>query len=594
MDAVSISQSATQSVTQPATPDATGAPGPEVESGAEPASADAKPQRRWRRRKSSDDAQVSEPASHATEQVPAIEISPQDPLLSFLQTSPGVVDLTHLTLSSPAVTELREAGVVLVVPLVASGELVGMLQLGPRLSERDYSKDDRELLEALARHAAPALRLGQMVREQEIEARSHERIEQELQVAQLIQQQFLPKDLPDLPTWSISAFYRPARTIGGDFYDFFTLPDGRVMVVTGDVTDKGVPAALVMASTHAFLREAGPRLVSPSEVLAKVNDLLCEDIPAHMFVTCLVMVLDPPTGELVFANAGHNLPYVRCTDGTVRELRATGMPLGLMPGMTYEQADAVIRPGEHLLLYSDGLTEQHDEHGEMFGFGRARQVLADASPDDELTDACVTALAQFTGRDVEQEDDITLVAMRRTTGAGIHGASAEPSVGAWPSGDDEVTRFEVASQTGNEREALQKVADALADSWLDADQTERLKTAVAEAAMNAIEHGNKNREEIPVEIIVHDDGERVLVTVTDQGGDGEAVGPTHPDLELKLAGLQTPRGWGLFLIENMVDEVEQVTDGAQHTVRLVVRRAQPASDDPTDSNPPSTPEADHA
>src|SRR4051812_18782491 len=307
------------------------------------ASGDRPTLRRWRRRPAGSPSTEPEPA--ATETVPPFDIAPNDPLLAYLQTASGVVDLTHLTLTSPAVTALREAGVVLVVPLVASGELVGMLQLGPRLSERDYSKDDRELLEALARHAAPALRLGQLVREQEVEAASRERIEQELRVAQLIQQQFLPKQLPDLPTWDISAFYRPARTVGGDFYDFITLPDGRVMVVTGDVTDKGVPAALVMASTHALLRESGPRLRSPSAVLAKVNEMLCEDIPAHMFVTCLVIVLDPPTGKMEFANAGHNLPYVCGDDGKMRELRATGMPLGLMKDIVYEEAEATIAPG---------------------------------------------------------------------------------------------------------------------------------------------------------------------------------------------------------------------------------------------------------
>jgi serine phosphatase RsbU (regulator of sigma subunit)/anti-sigma regulatory factor (Ser/Thr protein kinase) len=500
---------------------------------------------------------------------PQIPIPPNDPVLVLFQNSPGVVDLRTLNLDSPALTAMREAGIVLVVPLVTSGELVGLLQLGPRLSERDYSKDDRQLLESLARYAAPALRLGQLVREQEAEARDRERIEQELQVAQLIQQQFLPKTLPDLPTWSLSAFYRPARTVGGDFYDFIPLTDGRVMVVTGDVTDKGVPAALVMASTHALLRDNGTRLESPSEVLARVNDLLCEDIPAHMFVTCLAMVLDPPTGRVELANAGHNLPYVRQTDGTVRELRATGMPLGLMPGMTYEQTSATIAPGEQLLLYSDGLVEQHDAAGEMFGFDRTKDVVGSSTTDDELTDACMSALASFTGSDVELEDDITLVAMRRTTGAllssGTHDDSTQTT-------DDVVASFSVPSVTGNEREALARVADALGGVGLASETLNRIKTGVAEATMNAIEHGNRNRPDLPVDVEVRLDDDFVIVDISDLGGAGDPVGPTHPDLELKLAGLQTPRGWGLFLIENMVDMVEQVTDGDRHTVRLIVHR----------------------
>ena len=494
---------------------------------------------------------------------PDLDIAPNDPILSYFHETPGVVDIRSLALDSPALNQMREAGVVLVVPLVTSGELVGLLQLGPRLSERDYSKDDRQLLESLARYAAPALRLGQLVRQQEAEARSRERIEQELKVAQLIQQQFLPKSLPDLPSWHISAFYRPARTVGGDFYDFIALDDGRVMVVTGDVTDKGVPAALVMSSTHALLRETGPRLRSPSAVLARVNELLCADIPAHMFVTCLAMVLDPPTGRVEFANAGHNLPYVRGVDGTVRELHATGMPLGLMPGMTYDQYDAVIAPGEQLLLYSDGLTEQHNASGEMFGFGRTSEVVARARTGEELTDLCISELALFTGADVEQEDDITLVAMQRTQGA-AHG-SLPPGV---------ITAFSLPSDPGNEREALARVAEAVASHGLTDDQLDRLKTAVAEATMNAIEHGNGNRSEIPVDIAVHDEPGRIVVTVTDRGGVHDSaqadIGPTHPDLELKLAGLQTPRGWGLFLIENMVDEVDESTEDGRHTVRLVM------------------------
>jgi anti-sigma regulatory factor (Ser/Thr protein kinase) len=191
----------------------------------------------------------------------------------------------------------------------------------------------------------------------------------------------------------------------------------------------------------------------------------------------------------------------------------------------------------------------------------------------------MSALARFQGTDVEQEDDITLVALRRTEGASM------------PVEDSSfVTSFEVASATGNERQALQQVADALAGRWLTKDQMDRLKTAVAEATMNAIEHGNRNQEELPVQVVVHDDGTEVVVAVTDLGGKGEPVGPTHPDLDLKLAGLQTARGWGLFLIENMVDEVDQVTDGSRHTVRLVLRNESSRSGpdpvaDPSEADP---------
>ena len=232
----------------------------------------------------------------------------------------------------PPSTRSARPGVALVVPLVSQGELIGTLNLGPRLSEQDYSTDDRRLLTTLAAQAAPAIRVAQLVREQAAEAAERERLEQEMRVATLIQQQFLPRELPSLPQWQIAAYYGPARAVGGDFYDFIEMSDGRIGIVVGDVTDKGVPAALVMARTHSILRAEATRSTSPGAVLARANELLVPEMPARMFVTCLFAILDPATGRIVLANAGHNLPYVRSGDGVV-ELRATGMPLGLMPAV---------------------------------------------------------------------------------------------------------------------------------------------------------------------------------------------------------------------------------------------------------------------
>ena len=312
---------------------------------------------------------------------------------------------------------------VLAVPLISSGNLIGLMSLGPRLSERDYTSEDRRLLNALAGYAAPAMRVGQLVREQQAEARDRERLEQELKIAQIIQQQFLPKSVPDLPSWHVAAFYRPARTVGGDFYDFIPLPDGRVMFVVGDVTDKGIPAALVMASTHALLRGAAPRLISPGAVLAQVNELLCADIPAHMFVTCLALVLDPASGRVEFANAGHDVPYVRTASG-VTELRARGMPLGLMPGMAYEEKTFQFQPGDCALLHSDGLAEAHGPDREMFGFPRVSALAGRGVSGEALIDLCLTELGAFTGPDAEQEDDITLVSLERTMSAMYSGGGA--------------------------------------------------------------------------------------------------------------------------------------------------------------------------
>ena len=347
---------------------------------------------------------------------PELDLASNDPLVGYLLSAASAVDITGLQLESPALASLKQAGVVLVVPLISSGSLVGMLSLGARRSERGYSTDDLRLLNSLAGYAAPAMRVGQLVRQQQAEARQRERIDQELKIAQIIQQQFLPKSLPDLPSWHVAAFYRPARTVGGDFYDFIPLPDGRVMFVVGDVTDKGVPAALVMASTHALLRDAAPRLISPGKVLGHVNEMLCVDIPAHMFVTCLALVLDPVSGQIEFANAGHDVPYVRTRNG-VQELRARGMPLGLMPGMDYEEKSFQFEPGDCALLHSDGLAEAHAPDREMFGFPRVAELVAKGPSGEALIDLCLTELGNFTGAEHEQEDDITLVSLQRSPSA---------------------------------------------------------------------------------------------------------------------------------------------------------------------------------
>jgi serine phosphatase RsbU (regulator of sigma subunit)/anti-sigma regulatory factor (Ser/Thr protein kinase) len=492
---------------------------------------------------------------------PPVEIAPNDPLLAYFQAASEAVDIDTLELDSPALRDLKAAGVKLAVPLVSQGELIGVLNLGPRLSEQDYSSDDRKLLDNLAAQAAPALRVGQLVREQEAEAVTRQRFEQELEVARLIQQNFLPKELPDLPGWQVAAYYRPAREVGGDFYDVIPLPDGRVAFVVGDVTDKGVPAALVMSATRSVLRASAQRLIEPGAVLERVNEHLCPDMPAKMFVTCLYGVLHPATGLLRFANAGHDLPYVKTAEGVV-ELRARGMPLGLMPGMRYEEKEAVLQPGESVLLHSDGVVEAHDPERDMFGFPRLKQTVADAPGGQELIDRVLADLEAFTGPGSEQEDDITMVTLQRSAGAGMVATTDNGAV---------LADFELPSEPGKEREAIDRVARAVADLGLEESRLQRLKTAVGEATMNAMEHGNEYRPDRPVSIRVLRSGESVRVLVTDLGGAADLPAPETPNLEAKLAGEQKPRGWGLFLIEKMVDEARVTGEGGKRTLELVMR-----------------------
>jgi predicted ester cyclase len=198
--------------------------------------------------------------------------------------------------------------------------------------------------------------MGQRLEQEE---RERERIEQELRVARGIQQASLPKEVPELEGWQISPFYQPAREVGGDFYDFFELDDGRVGFAVGDATGKGVPAAFVISATCALLGGVATGLSSsPGEVLSRVNEAVLTRIPPNMFITCFCAILDPKSSALMYASAGHDLPYL-WRGGDCEELRARGMPLGLMPGMGYEKKETTLQAGEAVLFYSDGLVEAH-------------------------------------------------------------------------------------------------------------------------------------------------------------------------------------------------------------------------------------------
>ncbi|MBE3558219.1 MAG: SpoIIE family protein phosphatase, partial [Ktedonobacteraceae bacterium] len=456
----------------------------------------------------------------------------------------------------------------LIIPLVAQKELVGLLNLGPRLSGQKYSQIDRSLLDTLAMNVAPALRVSQMVREQQAQVRERERIEQELRTARHIQHALLPKEVPALPGWQIAQHYQPAWEVGGDFYDFLLFRDGRLGLVIGDVAGKGIPAALLMATTRSMLRMAAQRTDSPGEVLAQVNELLLADMPPNLFVTCFLAILDPVTGTMRFANAGQNLPFRRSQSDVV-ELRATGMPLGLLPAMQYEEREVVLNPGESVLFYSDGLVEAHDQRQEMFGLPRLATLIERQAGDSTLINALLNALTAFTGSEWEQEDDITLVVLHRAEEVRLMETEKED-------GRRLLAEWTMPSEAGGEQQAMEQVANIARPLPFSIERLASLKTAVAEAVMNAIEHGNHYQPDKLVTLQVLADPAAIVVRVRDEGGQEQPGGETlnseipPPDLEAKLAGRETPRGWGLFLIKHLVDELHVESDRYSHTVEMIM------------------------
>jgi serine phosphatase RsbU (regulator of sigma subunit)/ketosteroid isomerase-like protein len=295
------------------------------------------------------------------------------------------------------------------------GELMGVAPTGTEVTYKAMAIHrivGGKIVEEWAEGSNISAVMEQRLEQERIE---RERIEQELRVARRIQQASLPKETPTLAGWQISPFYQPAREVGGDFYDFFELEDGRVGVVVGDATGKGIPAALLAEATSNMLRAVAQALdsTSPGKVLERVNETLLARIPPNMFVTCFYAILEPESGSLTYANAGHDLPYLH-RNGEAEELRARGMPLGLMPGRGYEEKKTILEAGKSALFYSDGLVEAHDPKGKMFGFPRLRALVAEHAQERSLGDFLMEELYSFVGDGWEQEDDITLLTLKRS------------------------------------------------------------------------------------------------------------------------------------------------------------------------------------
>ncbi len=241
-------------------------------------------------------------------------------------------------------------------------------------------------------------------------------LQNELNVASTIQQSILPTRFPAAPSYQVFGHMVPARNVGGDFFDVLHLENDQIGLAVADVSDKGVPAALFMMSSRTLLKGAAIGQGAPGSVLHEVNDLLCEDNETAMFVTLLYAVYDPATGELTYANGGHNTPLIVHADGSSTLLPLTGgIALGVMDGLPYQQRTITIAPGDTVILYTDGVTEAMNGAGEEFGVERLCDIFAAAPPKDsqEAVMAIFETVNAFAG-ETPQSDDITCLTFRRS------------------------------------------------------------------------------------------------------------------------------------------------------------------------------------
>lgn len=299
------------------------------------------------------------------------------------------------------------------VPIEVEAGPRGLIAVGDKESRRGvgpFFAPDLRTLSLFANQAALALENARL----HLQALEKERLEREMTLAAEIQRQILPKGAPIVPGYQLTGWYRPARQVGGDYYDLFPRRDGRIGLVLGDVSGKGMPAALMVSTLHSALRLLLQHMPFGPSLLEQLNRHIVESSAANKFITMLLAELDPYTGVLHYMNAGHNPGILLRGDGKVELLGAGGVPLGLMPEARFQSRALTMEPGDLLCIYSDGITEAESPDEEEFGMGRLIDLLRQERdrPLSELIEAIPSAVGEFS-RGLPQGDDQTLVLLRR-------------------------------------------------------------------------------------------------------------------------------------------------------------------------------------
>jgi sigma-B regulation protein RsbU (phosphoserine phosphatase) len=279
-----------------------------------------------------------------------------------------------------------------------------------------------EIITGISQQAALAIQNDRL----QLEMIERGRLEREMQLAHQIQKAFLPDTLPELPGWQLGALWRPAREVAGDFYDVFQLPGEKLGLVIADVADKGMPAALFMTLIRTLVRATVQGIDSPAGVLERVNDVMVPDARGGMFVTIVYLVLDLNTGQIIYANAGHNPPYVvRGATVEIEQMLKGGMALGVLEGNRIEEKVVTLNPGDTIILYTDGVTEVFSPSGEMFGEDGLKKIIRSvygggnqdfSAPESgsaqTMLDAIDDAVKDFI-QDLPLPDDLTLLTLKR-------------------------------------------------------------------------------------------------------------------------------------------------------------------------------------
>ncbi|CAN5422385.1 SpoIIE family protein phosphatase [soil metagenome] len=299
----------------------------------------------------------------------------------------------------------------MVAPLIFKNESIGVIYVDTQSRSAPFTDDELEMLTSIANQAAVAItnaRLQTQILEQH-------KIAREMEIARSIQMNLLPKTYPDLPGYQLSAMSLPAKQVGGDYYDFLKMPDGRLALAVADVSGKGVPAAILTATTRSYLQsETQHKDSTLAQTVGRMNRMVHRDVSNDMYVTMVMVLLEAHEGAIEYVNAGHAHPILMAPNGEIEYLKTGGLFLGIDEGTHYASDKAVIAPGGLLVLYTDGVTDLLNAEGKQFGYERFISLIADKRhlSAEEIRNAVYQTCVKFRGN-VDQFDDFTLLVLKR-------------------------------------------------------------------------------------------------------------------------------------------------------------------------------------
>jgi len=301
----------------------------------------------------------------------------------------------------------------LAVPLTAKGKLLGALTVFNSLKPTGFTDDDIRLLGIIGVQSAQIMENARLYRE-ELRFRQ---LEGEVQAARKIQEGFLPKSLPEIHGFDIYGGSTPAKEVGGDYFDFVHAADKKLFFTLGDVSGKGLPAAMLMGTIQGQARMLFTRYpdMTPSRALGELNLITCQLSSSAQFATMIIGSLQAGEGGIVLSNGGHPYPIIVRADGSLEEMEASSMLIGMFDQASFADAAGSLNPGDFLAVFSDGIDEAFNADNEEFGLDRTKQCLLDnrRMTADEIYRETIRSVAEFRG-EAEQSDDITLIIIKRT------------------------------------------------------------------------------------------------------------------------------------------------------------------------------------